>query len=180
MPEYVPGQEPEEIKEKISLLFSDIEKTFPDRTIIWSQWNHDRWDKAAGYLCSWLGYNKGSDFLKAYGYNIVNEEKSPAVTEQKQPQAPKEKKVSKPKPAEAEEPLKEESPKLRDPKFDIPIWEKYVLTVQEAAAYFRIGENKLRQIVADNPRADYLLWNGNRPQFKRRMFEKYVDGLNEV
>lgn len=175
MAEYIPGQEPEEIKEKIELLFSDIEKYFPNKRIIWSLWNHDRWDKAAGYLCSWLGYSKGSDFLKAYGYTIETEEKKP---EAPAPKEHKEKKQAKPKQAAEEQ--KEEAPKQRDPKYEIPIWEKYVLTVQEAAAYFRIGENKLRQIVADNPRAEYLLWNGNRPQFKRRLFEKYVDGLTEV
>ena len=29
----------------------------------------------------------------------------------------------------------------------VPVWEKYALTVQEAAAYFQIGENKLRRII---------------------------------
>ena len=28
---------------------------------------------------------------------------------------------------------------------DMPIWEKYTLTIEEAAKYFRIGENKLRK-----------------------------------
>ena len=63
---------------------------------------------------------------------------------------------------------------------DIPIWEKYTLTVEEAASYFRIGENKLRRIISENEDADYLLWNGNRPQIKRRKFEQYVDGLQVV
>ena len=27
---------------------------------------------------------------------------------------------------------------------DVPIWEKYTLTIEEASKYFRIGENKLR------------------------------------
>lgn len=63
---------------------------------------------------------------------------------------------------------------------DIPIWEKYTLTVEEAASYFRIGENKLRRIISENEDADYLLWNGNRPQIKRRKFEQYVDGLQAV
>ena len=53
-------------------------------------------------------------------------------------------------------------------KYVVPIWEKYSLTVEEAAAYFRIGEQKLRQIADKNANAPYLLWNGNRPQFKRK------------
>ena len=32
----------------------------------------------------------------------------------------------------------------------IPVWEKYTLSIEEAAAYFRIGENKLCNLVADN------------------------------
>lgn len=63
---------------------------------------------------------------------------------------------------------------------DVPIWEKYTLTIDEAAAYFRIGENKLRRIISENEGADFLLWNGNRPQFKRSKFERYVDGLQAV
>ena len=31
---------------------------------------------------------------------------------------------------------------------EVPIWEKYALTICEAALYFRIGETKLRQISA--------------------------------
>ena len=29
----------------------------------------------------------------------------------------------------------------------VPIWEKYSLTIEEAAAYFRIGENSIRDIM---------------------------------
>ena len=49
----------------------------------------------------------------------------------------------------------------------IPAWERYTLSIAEAAAYFRIGENKLRKMVNENKDADYLLWNGNRPQIKQ-------------
>lgn len=63
---------------------------------------------------------------------------------------------------------------------EIPVWEKYTLSIEEAAAYFRIGENKLRRIIADNPDADFILWNGNRPQIKRKKFEEVIDGLNTI
>ena len=36
---------------------------------------------------------------------------------------------------------------------EIPIWEKYTLTIDEAAAYFRVGEAKLRKIVSEIGRA---------------------------
>lgn len=58
---------------------------------------------------------------------------------------------------------------------DIPIWEKYTLTIPEASAYFRIGENKLRRMISENADAPFILWNGNRAQIKRRKFEEYID-----
>lgn len=63
---------------------------------------------------------------------------------------------------------------------NVPIWNKYTLTVDEAAAYFRIGENKLRILIAQNPNAEYLLWNGNRVQIKRIKFEKFIDELEAI
>ena len=63
---------------------------------------------------------------------------------------------------------------------EVPVWEKYTLSIEEAAAYFRIGENKLRRIISDNPDADSILWNGNRPQIKRKKFEEVIDGLNVI
>ena len=34
--------------------------------------------------------------------------------------------------------------------YNIPVWEKYTLSIEEAAAYFRIGEHKLRNIISEN------------------------------
>lgn len=63
---------------------------------------------------------------------------------------------------------------------EIPVWEKYTLSIEEAAAYFRIGENKLRQLIAENPNADYILWNGRRAQIKRKKFEEIIDNLSAI
>ena len=49
------------------------------------------------------------------------------------------------------------------------------MTMEEAAAYFRIGENKLRKIISENKDADFILWNGSRSQVKRALFEKYME-----
>lgn len=62
----------------------------------------------------------------------------------------------------------------------VPTWERYTLSVEEAAEYFRIGENKLRKVINDNQDADFILWNGNRPQIKRKIFEGYIDKLNVI
>lgn len=65
-------------------------------------------------------------------------------------------------------------------RMEVPLWEKYSLSIEEAAAYFRIGEGKLRKLVAENPHAEYLLWNGNRAQIKKRQFEAFVDRLSAI
>lgn len=62
----------------------------------------------------------------------------------------------------------------------VPAWEKYTMSIEEAAAYFRIGENKLRKIISEDKDADFILWNGNRAQIKRKKFEAYIDKLNLI
>lgn len=62
----------------------------------------------------------------------------------------------------------------------VPVWEKYTLSIEEAAEYFRIGQRRLRQIAAENPDADFLLSIGNRIQIKRKKFEKYIDEATVV
>lgn len=63
---------------------------------------------------------------------------------------------------------------------EMPFWEQYALTIEEAASYFRIGEKKLRQIANDNIDADFLLWVGTRVLIKRELFEKYLDRQNAL
>lgn len=60
----------------------------------------------------------------------------------------------------------------------IPIWEKYTLSIEEAAEYFRIGIHKLYKIANENKDADWVLWNANRIQIKRKKFEQYIDSIN--
>ena len=63
---------------------------------------------------------------------------------------------------------------------DIPYWEKYMLTLREAAEYFHIGEKKLRQIVDENIDADFLLTSGNRIMIKRKRFEEFLDSSSVI
>ena len=63
---------------------------------------------------------------------------------------------------------------------EIPYWEKYMLTLREAAEYFHIGEKKMRQIVDENMDAKFLLENGNRVMIKRKLFEEYLDKANAI
>ncbi|HFZ6943528.1 TPA: excisionase [Streptococcus agalactiae] len=63
---------------------------------------------------------------------------------------------------------------------DIPIWERYTLTIEEASKYFRIDENKLRRLAEENKNANWLIMNGNRIQIKRKQFEKIIDTLDAI
>ncbi len=63
---------------------------------------------------------------------------------------------------------------------DIPIWERYTLTIERSVKYFRIGENKLRRLAEENKNANWLIMNGNRIQIKRKQFEKIIDTLDAI
>lgn len=65
-------------------------------------------------------------------------------------------------------------------KIEIPIWEKYALSIQEAEAYFNIGEKKLRKLVEEVPDAEFILWKGNRALFKRKLFERFIDNTSSI
>ena len=63
---------------------------------------------------------------------------------------------------------------------DIPVWEKYTLTIEEASKYFRIGESKLRKLAEENPVPDWAMMNGNRMLIKKKKFEHMIDKLEEI
>ncbi len=62
----------------------------------------------------------------------------------------------------------------------VPVWEKYTLSIEEAAEYFRIGTDKLRKLAEENKNAPWVLRNGNRVQIKRKIFEEVIDDLNVI
>ena len=63
---------------------------------------------------------------------------------------------------------------------DVPIWEKYTLSIEEASRYFRIGEKKLRKLAEENLDSGWVIVNGNLIQIKRKQFEKIIDTLDEI
>ena len=59
-------------------------------------------------------------------------------------------------------------------KHEGPIWEKENLTIEEAAAYFGIGMNKLRELTEDE-QCKFVLFVGTKRLIKRRLFEQYLE-----
>lgn len=61
-----------------------------------------------------------------------------------------------------------------DSEGKIPIWEKPNLTLDEAASYFNIGVNKLRDMSNEDD-CNYVIWIGSKRLFKRRKLEEYLE-----
>ena len=55
----------------------------------------------------------------------------------------------------------------------IPIPQKAMLTIREAAAYSNIGINKIDSLLK-MPNCPFVLWVGNKKLVKRKEFEKYI------
>ena len=62
---------------------------------------------------------------------------------------------------------------MSDNKLDVPIWEKVMLTKEEAAAYTHVGINKLEELLKI-PNCPFLLYVGKKKLIKRREFEKFL------
>ena len=58
---------------------------------------------------------------------------------------------------------------------EVPLCEKYTLSIKEAAEYFGIGQKRIRRIISFDPNADFIITVGNRTQIKRKKFEDYID-----
>ena len=61
----------------------------------------------------------------------------------------------------------------------VPISQKCVLTLEEAAQYSNIGIHKLREI-SDNENCKFVLWNGKKRLIKRKKLEEYLDNCYSI
>ena len=56
----------------------------------------------------------------------------------------------------------------------VPIYQKQNLTIEEAAEYSNIGQNKLRELTADE-RCNFVLYVGTKRLIKRKQFDAYIE-----
>ncbi len=61
----------------------------------------------------------------------------------------------------------------------LPVSEKYMLTIKEAAAYFNIGVKKMRRIAEDNL-GSIAVYCGNRYLVIRPRFEEFILNSPEI
>lgn len=59
-------------------------------------------------------------------------------------------------------------------KCEIPVWEKALLTKEEAAVYSHIGLNKLDEMLK-RPNCSFVLFVGKKKLIKRKEFEKFIN-----
>lgn len=64
-------------------------------------------------------------------------------------------------------------------KYYVPISEKVLLTVEEAASYSNIGINKISELL-NNPLCEFVLHVGKKRLVKRKEFEKYIEKTLEI
>lgn len=62
----------------------------------------------------------------------------------------------------------------------IDFWFQYNLTIEQASAYFCIGENKMRKIVEEHKNEDFILRNGTKTLIKKELFGKFLDRQNVI
>lgn len=64
----------------------------------------------------------------------------------------------------------------------VPIWEKYMLTVDEAVQYFGIGEKKIRMLIAEHSDTDlcFTVQIGNKSLINRKKFEDFLNRTTSI
>ena len=65
-------------------------------------------------------------------------------------------------------------------KCQVPSWEKFALTVNEAMQYFNIGEKKIRQFVDNYEDYDFIMLNGTKALIKRKKFEDFLNETHTI
>lgn len=69
--------------------------------------------------------------------------------------------------------------KVKQPKYEVPLWHKTNLSIDEAVAYTRIGRAKLYEMT-NKEDCPFVLWIGNRRVIKRQVFDEYIAQMYSV
>lgn len=65
-------------------------------------------------------------------------------------------------------------------ELNIPIWQKFALTINEAVEYFGIGEKKLRKLLEEYFDSGFVLQNGTKSLIKRAKFEEFLNETTAI
>lgn len=63
----------------------------------------------------------------------------------------------------------------------VPIWEKYLLTIEEACKYFNIGDTKMRDIAKEHADdSSIILMNGSKYLIKREAMRELLKKTGSI
>lgn len=60
----------------------------------------------------------------------------------------------------------------------VPVWEKAMLTVDEAVAYSGIGRDKLIELAERE--SNLILWVGSKRLFKRKKLNEIIENVHSI
>lgn len=60
----------------------------------------------------------------------------------------------------------------------VPVWEKAMLTVDEAVAYSGIGRDKLIELAVRE--SSLILWVGSKRLFKRKKLDEIIENVHSI
>ena len=67
----------------------------------------------------------------------------------------------------------------RQRQYHVWLWHKRNLNLEEADAYFGIGQTKLKAI-SNAEDCPFVLWNGTKRLFKQEKLEEYLDDMYSI
>ena len=62
----------------------------------------------------------------------------------------------------------------------VPIWEKALLTVDEASSYTNIGSARLRELAELHEASRLIVRVGTKCLFKRHLLEQYLESASTI
>ncbi len=67
----------------------------------------------------------------------------------------------------------------RSKQREVPIWERSLLTINEASDYTGIGMNRLRSLTSKRD-CDLVIFVGNRRMFKRKKLDEFLENATTI
>ncbi|PWM66619.1 MAG: transposase [Eubacteriales Family XIII. Incertae Sedis bacterium] len=64
-------------------------------------------------------------------------------------------------------------------KIEVPVWERFTITLDEASQYFGIGTSKLREL-SNGDNCPFVLWVGSKRLIKRKKLEEYLSEQESI
>lgn len=61
----------------------------------------------------------------------------------------------------------------------VPVWQKAVLSMDEAVAYSGLGRHTLTRL-SDDSDCPFIIWSGRKRLFKRKQLDEYIEKLYSV